>query len=219
MYYIIIISILLLYIIYVTNHNTTTRLPKITPKPSKLHTITPDEKYISNTVDNNTYKIVTKYGDYQLASAELGKLNLFMQKLIHEMYERYITKKTHFCQSKYIDFIKRMRSNYNPYAIFENDPKPGEETSYVLNKGDEFGICLRDNVQHKLHRSSILEFVVMHELSHLGCLEYGHENEFWNSFKFLITNAVNFKMHNPIDYKAHPEIYCGLALVHNPYFE
>ena len=47
----------------------------------------------------------------------------------------------------------------------------------------------------------------------------GHKKEFWQNFKFLLKNAVEIEVYNPIDYKKKPKKYCGMTITDNPYYD
>ena len=38
-------------------------------------------------------------------------------------------------------------------------------------------------------------FVAIHELAHIASETIGHNDEFWNNFKFLLDNAVEIKIY------------------------
>ena len=64
-----------------------------------------------------------------------------------------------------------------------------------------------------------LMFVALHELSHIMTESTGHTTEFWKNFKFLLENAVEFDIYEPINYKENPEQYCGMQITDNPYYD
>ena len=66
---------------------------------------------------------------------------------------------------------------------------------------------------------STLTFVAIHELSHVASVSIGHKTEFWQNFKFLLENAKEAGIHNPIDYKNQPANYCGMDIHDNPYYD
>jgi hypothetical protein len=47
----------------------------------------------------------------------------------------------------------------------------------------------------------------------------GHKQEFWQNFKFLLENAKNSRIYNPIDYKNEPQDYCGMKITDNPLYD
>ena len=71
----------------------------------------------------------------------------------------------------------------------------------------------------KLIDINTLTFVALHELSHIMSVSIGHNEEFWNNFKFLLEEAVEIKVYIPVDYKKAPEQYCGLSITDNPYYD
>lgn len=167
--------------------------------------------------DKRAYKVAGGFSDNAAAANKLAKLHEFIIN-----YLRYVKKKIIIHNNGTLTqkrFFMRVLKNYNPDNIFENNPKPGEETSFVANKGEEFGICLRKKGQFKnqIHEMSILKFVILHELTHLGCISYGHDSEFWTSFKMVLTEAVKSGLYTPIDYSEKTINYCGLEVTSNPY--
>ena len=41
----------------------------------------------------------------------------------------------------------------------------------------------------------------------------------WDNFKFLLENAKEAGLHNPVDYKDNPREYCGMTIHDNPYYD
>ena len=62
-------------------------------------------------------------------------------------------------------------------------------------------------------------FVAIHELAHIASETVGHNDEFWNNFKFLLDNAVEIKIYSPVDYKKNNIEYCGMKITDNPYYD
>ena len=197
--YLILCILLLLYII----------------NPKKIYE-SMSNKSVESTLDKRSYKISSSFNDMSDAANKLSYLNQFIINFLRYAKKKYIigVRKTH------TQFYIRMLNNYNMDTIFENNPKYGEETSFVTNKGDEFGICLRDkgNNSDKFHNENILQFVMLHELTHLGCISYGHDKEFWSMFKVVLEDAAEFGIYTPINYAITPINYCGLLVTYNPYF-
>jgi len=171
---------------------------------------------ISN-YDQRAYKVVGGFTDRDVAADKLAKLHEFIVNYLRFVKKKFIINKEGSVEHEL--FFKRVLKNYNPDVIFENDPKPGEETSFVADKGKEFGICLRKkgSLNDQIHEMSILKFVMLHELTHLGCISYGHDAEFWESFKMVLTEAVASGLYTPVDYSHNPVNYCGLIVSSNPY--
>ena len=57
------------------------------------------------------------------------------------------------------------------------------------------------------------------EHKHLMTESIGHKQEFWENFKFLLENAKEIGVYNPIDYKKKPQEYCGMKITDNPFFD
>ena len=141
-----------------------------------------------------------------------------------------ITKKIHLTLKSYINYLKknhlekesakRLIENYNPKKIYETLPT-SEYTAYSENKGEKLAFCLdtEKNSKGKLIDDNTLMYVALHELSHIASKSIGHTDEFWNNFKFLITESKKINIYNPIDYKKTPAKYCGMDITDNPYYD
>ena len=175
--------------------------------------------YIKSTYDLRYYKVNTTFSDKYEAANMLAKLHEFMIRFIKFIKIKFVIKKQGTPYQ--IAFFNRVLYNYNIDNIFENTPSPGSETSFVTDKGVEFGICLRQKEIYgdKIHDIQILQFVMLHELTHLGCISYGHDKEFWDSFAMVLKNAVESGLYEPVDYKKNNVNYCGVTVSNNPYYE
>lgn len=170
-------------------------------------------------LDQRLYKVVGSFEDNHAAADRLAEMHKFIVDFLRYIKNKFIVAQQGTTRQR--EFVSRILTNYNPDVIFENDPGPGEETSFVTNKGEQFGICLREKVgsaRKKIHDINILKFVMLHELSHLGTLTYGHNIEFWSSFKFVLIQAAESGLYNPVDYSKEEINYCGLDVQFNPYF-
>lgn len=141
--------------------------------------------------------------------------------------DRFITQFINRMEAKYggkgdapAVVAMRLRDTYNSSALKENFPTDLQYTSYVLNKGDEIAFCLhpKDNPQ-EIHDFNLLQFVVLHELSHLANPEHGHPISFWKTFKFILQEAAKEGLYTPVDYSKEPVVYCGVRVAYNPYFD
>ena len=117
------------------------------------------------------------------------------------------------------DRAKRLVKGFNPQKIMETLPT-SELTAYSENKGEKIAFCLNKNkVDDDLIDLNTLTFVAIHELSHIMTKSIGHKQEFWENFKFLLTNAKEAGIYNPVDYKKKPKEYCGMTINDNPYYD
>jgi len=115
--------------------------------------------------------------------------------------------------------VKRLVEGFNPKKISETLPT-SELTAYSENKGEKIAFCLntkKDN--NKLIDINTLTFVALHELSHIMTKSIGHKQEFWQNFKFLLINAKEAGIYEPVDYKKKPHDYCGMTINDNPYYD
>ena len=133
-----------------------------------------------------------------------------MQKLVENMGGKYSER----------DNVKRLVENFNPTTIKETLPT-SEYTAYSENKGEKMAFCLnkKKGDNDNLIDQNTLTFVAIHELAHIMSATVGHNDEFWNNFKYLLDNAVEMGIYKPIDYRKDPEGYCGMDITDNPYYD
>lgn len=118
------------------------------------------------------------------------------------------------------EIVKHILKNYDPEQIYETDPRSGD-TSYTLNKGDVTYLCLRSRRDPSIFvEPDILFFVVLHEIAHIGNFnDWGHSKQFWEVFKFLLSEAVRGGFYTAVDYKKNPQRYCGITIDYQPLFD
>jgi WLM domain len=115
--------------------------------------------------------------------------------------------------------VQRLVENFNPKTISETLPT-SELTAYSENKGEKIAFCLTETKNgKKLIDLNTLTFVAIHELSHLMTKSIGHKLEFWQHFKFLLENAKEAGIYEPIDYKNNSQEFCGMKITDNPYYD
>lgn len=116
--------------------------------------------------------------------------------------------------------VKRLHAKFKPEKMMEILPT-SQFTAYSENKGEKIAFCLNKNKENddNLIDEHTLTFVAIHELSHVMSLSIGHKSEFWENFKFLLENAKEAKIHEPVDYSKKPVDYCSLKINDSPYFE
>lgn len=168
-----------------------------------------DLKCVVSTVDGNKY-CVRDRNEVSSAADLLAKTAEKCKKLVEHVFEKYPTK----------DNVLRLHDGFNPKQIMETLPT-SEFTAYSENKGEKLAFCLNkkkpDN--NNLIDENTLMFVAIHELSHISTKSIGHKSEFWENFKFLLSEAKSAGIHNPVDYKAKPQEYCGMKINDNPYYD
>ncbi len=115
---------------------------------------------------------------------------------------------------------KQLIANFNPQRISETLPT-SELTAYSENKGEKIAFCLNKSKKtgSKLIDLNTLTFVALHELTHVATKSVGHNQEFWQNFKWILENAKESGIYLPVDYKSQPEEYCGMTINDNPYYD
>lgn len=126
-----------------------------------------------------------------------------------------------FMKEKYPDRadVKRLVDGFRPEKISETLPT-SKLTAYSENKGQKIAFCLnKKKNEPELIDLNTLTFVAIHELSHVMTTSIGHKQDFWDNFKFLLENAKEIGIYNPIDYKKKPQEYCGMKITDNPFYD
>jgi hypothetical protein len=164
---------------------------------------------IISDVNGNKY-CVRDRNKLELAADRLAHVNNNLNKLVNHLSKKYPDKKN----------VQRLVNGYNPKKIYETLPT-SEFTAYSENKGEKLAFCLdtEKNSKGRLIDMNTLMYVALHEISHIATKSIGHNDEFWNNFKFMITEAKEINIYNPIDYKKEPARYCGMNISDNPYYD
>jgi len=114
--------------------------------------------------------------------------------------------------------VHRLKEKFNPEKIREAEHEDNS-TSYTINKGEMMHLCLRHkNNKKSLHDKNLLMFVIIHELAHIMSTSIGHNDEFYDNFKFLLKESVQFGIYRPENFEKNPVTYCGINVTNNPYF-
>ena len=166
-------------------------------------------KCIVSTVDGNKY-CVRERERVEDAVDLLAEVTTICEKLVLYMKEKHPDK----------DCVKRLVDKFNPRKIRETLPT-STYTAYSENKGEKIAFCLnkKKHDNNNLIDKDTLSFVAIHELAHIMTKSVGHKSEFWQNFKFLLENAKEAGLHNPVDYKENPREYCGMTIHDNPYYD
>ena len=166
-------------------------------------------KCIVSTVDGDKY-CVRERDRIQEAADLLAEVTEKCKALVH-----YVDKK--FPDD---ERIRRLVTGFNPQKVVETLPT-SEYTAYSENKGEKLAFCLNREKKDNSHLIDIntLTFVAIHELSHIMTKSVGHKSEFWENFKFLLEQAKEAGIHNPVDYKKSPQEYCSMKISDNPYYD
>jgi len=195
----------------------------ITYDTKRLKTIEHFDKQMIEHYNNNiskknkTEKIKIGSGSYKVQSEYENKKEaaIFMNGIHHTISDFIRKLKIKFPNNPAVNRLdKRFKSN----NMIEVDPNNSEgNTSYVVNKGSSFGICLRTKPNPiEFNSDKATMYVILHELSHLASKSYGHNSEFQNNFKFLLEQAEKMGIYHPIDFSVNPVNYCGIMINEKP---
>lgn len=186
------------------------------------------ESFKNISIGSNTYKVHEDLDNPKLAAETMDKLNQVALHVIKSLNDKYINDpnginliKPEFRQ-RVISGINDLTKNYKTPNLEENIPeRSGGDTSYVIDKGDVFAMCLRDP-----HNSNMIEpnfnnltFVLIHEMSHLFTSTYGHDFMFWANFNFILSETVKLGMYDSINYKSVASPYCGIKISYSPLYD
>lgn len=166
-------------------------------------------KCIVSSVDGNKY-CVREREKVQQAADLLATTTEKCKNLVKYVSEKYPNKEE----------VKRLVAGFNPKKIMETLPT-SEYTAYSENKGEKLAFCLNRTRkgEDNMIDEHTLTFVAIHELSHVATKSIGHKSDFWENFKFLLEEAKDAGIHNPVDYKKKPTEYCGMKIGDNPFYD
>jgi hypothetical protein len=177
---------------------------------------------VSNGDSYSVYKHLTDYNEAAEMLAVLNEKNVAVIRHLKDKYNNSIITKLQNNQrlTKAEDYTNNLLERYNPESLAENAPD-NSDTSYTVNKGHKIYYCMRSKQKegNPLHALSTLLFVSLHEVAHVAANQYGHGDEFWSTFKWLLKEAEIAGVYTPIDYKQAPTMYCGMEIAYNPYYD
>jgi len=161
--------------------------------------------YQRSTIDNLEY-LVRDLPDKQMAADILATIKFRMTTLTNHLY---MNRGTKFLKHK--EYIEQLKTNSQNTIINESDTN-GSYTSYSINKGEQIVFCLRSKNGNQLHDINLVMYVVLHEMAHVACPEYGHTDLFKRIFAFLTNEAIKLKLYRKINFVQQNEEYCGLMI-------
>ena len=167
-------------------------------------------KCIISSVDGERY-CVRERAKLELAADLLAKVTNKCKELVIYVGEKY--------KDKGDERVRLLVENFDPKRVSETLPT-SEFTAYSENKGEKIAFCLnRKKEGGQLIDLNTLTFVAIHELAHVMTKEEGHKLVFWQNFKFLLENAKEANIYQPVNYKQSPKEYCGMQITDNPYYD
>jgi len=165
-----------------------------------------DVQMVKSDINLKSY-LVRDVPDKQAAANMLAKIEMNMLKINDYLYKN----KTKFPKHK--NHIEQLNAKIKNSKIQESTDN-GLYTSYSVNKGEQLVFCLRsrENGSNKLHDLNLLMYVVLHEMSHVACPEFGHTDLFKDIFEFIAQQAVKLGIYKKIDFNNNNREYCGLTI-------
>jgi hypothetical protein len=157
-----------------------------------------------STIDNQEY-FVRNLEDRSSAANTLAAIKNNIIELVTHLNNNISQYNS---EKEYINnlFIRTKQIN-----IMET-PDDEKNTSYTINKGEKIVLCLRSKILNEIHDMNTIMYVVIHELAHVACPEYGHTPLFKKIFIFLLKEAKKIGIYTPIDYRKNPQDYCGMTI-------
>lgn len=157
-------------------------------------------------IDGDKYW-VRNLEDKSSAANTLANIKINMEKLINYLKNNIDLYK----DNENSTYIKNLMERTKEINIMET---PGDEkyTSYTVNKGEKIYFCLRSKVLNEIHDMNTLLYVVIHEMAHVACPEYGHTPLFYNIFRFLLRVSIKIGIYKDVDYRFKPQEYCGMTI-------
>lgn len=177
---------------------------------------------------SNWYKVHEDLEQPTVAAETLDELNTLALSLIARLHQKYIEdprglERIRPDKRKLVrNGIMSLKRNFRTASLEENIPlRSGGDTSYVIDKGDIFAVCVRDPTQNnQIDRDfNTLKFVMIHELAHIFTTSFGHDTLFWNNFGFLLHEAVELGAYKVTDYSKVHTPYCGITVSYSPLFD
>ena len=164
--------------------------------------------FIKADIDNNYY-LVRDLSDKYVAANLLAQIKKNILYFINILYTNRDNK-----YSEYKIYIEQLYNNSITTNIFEN-ANNNSDTSFSINKGEELNICLRSRevgTYNNFENMNLIMYVMLHELAHIACPEYGHGELFKRIFAFFTKVAMDLKLYSYVNYSKNPVKYCGLLI-------
>ena len=147
-----------------------------------------------------------KIEDQESAANLLAIIGEKAQKLINKMKKKYKNSNKR---------VNRLAKRYDKKVLSESLSN-AETTSYSINKGESIVMCIRDKDNDQLIDQNTIFFVLLHELGHLMSVSIGHNNEFWDNFRFILAHAIYWKFYKYENFGESPQKYCGIQITNTP---
>tara|TARA_X000000950_G_scaffold287243_1_gene398805 strand:- start:1414 stop:2061 length:648 start_codon:yes stop_codon:yes gene_type:complete len=159
-------------------------------------------------VNNITYLVRRQENpqDIQNAADLLGRMAKKGSLLISKLRSKYGTS----------DYrVNRLSKRFKENTLSES-LSSSNQTSYSVNKGESIVMCIRSKKTGELINDNTITFVLLHELGHLMSVSIGHNNEFWDNFRFILAHAIYWNIYTYQNFSTNPTPYCGISITDTP---
>ncbi len=161
--------------------------------------------YIKSDIDGELY-LVRDVDDKRHAANVLANIKKNIMELTKYLYENKLQ------YPDYAIYIDQLNEKIKDVIILESSEN-SVYTSYSVNKGEQIVFCLRSKtIRNKMHDMNLIMYVVLHEISHVACPEFGHTLLFKKIFAFITNVAIGLNMYSKIEFSNIPTEYCGLMI-------
>jgi len=161
--------------------------------------------YIKSNIDNNYYYVSNLENKQEIADM-LALIKIRIKYLLEYLKQNP--------NEEYKEYVKNLEDNINSVDILENIDEYNY-TSYSVNKGEELVLCVKNQKTKELYDINLIMYVVLHEISHIMCPEYGHGNLFKKIFNYITQEAIKCGIYQDLDFEHNPREYCGLTIKSN----
>ena len=161
--------------------------------------------YVKSNIDNKYY-LVNNLPNSKKAADILAYLYITANTLINKILDEGIDVDNNYEFHNYILNIKKKILN----LIIQESGLYDKNNTYSINKGEKIVICLRNKITLEIYDSNLLVYVIIHEISHIGCPEVGHSALFYQINKYLLIKAIKFNLYKYENYNN--IIYCGIDI-------
>ena len=178
--------------------------------------------------DGESYKVHLEHPQSGAAADHLAHIHGWVIDLLEHLRTKYLRRPG---SPRRRVIVQNLLDRYDPNKLHESSPNnPHGDTAFTIGKGEVLAICLRERNPaasgepdvHDFHSMQLIWFVTIHELAHLGIDKVGHPLEFWEAFKFLLSENELAMVGPPgamPDYENQPVSYCGINVNYNPLYD
>lgn len=152
-------------------------------------------------VDDKRYHVrKTKHVDPKESAEMLHRLTKNMARFVEEASNKYPMDER----------LQNIKERWNGTL---SEVGSGNDIAYSLNK-KSIHICIR-TPEGKLEKLNTAMYVLLHEAAHVASKKYGHGDEFWENFRWLLEVAEELGLYTYQDFDSSEVTFCGRTLGNN----